>query len=187
MTWFSKRRRSSYENLRARDQARRLGYRVIFTEALLEVAEDGELTESDAYAVARGAAAAVLLYFEEPLLEFMKRRGIFVAASSLLNYLTAFYLAGLGASYFIDPKKGVANYNRYIGTVLDIPEDPKNANVTIQRTSWAIATVFFNQAKSGKQKQAERRVEQRGGSEAGVFRNDQLDFGIFGSLLYALG
>jgi len=188
LSWFDlNKKRASFQNLRARDQARRLGYRVIFTEALLEVAEDGEITKEDSYAIARGAAAATLLYFEEPLLEFLKRRGIFVAASTVLNYLTAFYLAGLGASYLIDGNRGAKNFNKYIGTVLDIPEDPQKSNITMQQTSWAIATIFHNQVKSGRQIQAERRVARRGNKESAVFRNDKLDFGIFNSLIYALG
>lgn len=193
MSWWSrnvKRNKTSFAKLRARDQARRLGYRVIFTEALLEVAEDGELTEEDLGAVARGAAAATLLYYEETILEILKRRGVFVAASSMLNWLTAFYMAGLGASYIIDGKQGIQNFNRFMGHVItdptDIDQASMDAHITAHNVAWAIAVIFHNDVKTGKQEQALRRVENRGGKEAGIFYNDELNFGVFDSFVRAL-
>lgn len=191
MSWWTRKvKRNSYAQLRARDQARRLGYQVIFAEALLEIAEDGELTKEDLGPAARGAAAATLLYYEETVLEILKRRGVFVAASSLLNWLTAFYLAGLSASYLIDGKTGAANFNRFMGHVITNPLNPSQASTDIQITgfniAWATATIFFNDAKSGQQKQAEERVQKRSQKEAGIFKDDQLNFGIFDSFIRAL-
>jgi hypothetical protein len=178
-------KRRKFSLLTGREQFRRIAYKLIAAQAFVEIAEDGKLTKDDLEPAARGLASAALLYLEKPVLQYMAKRGIFLTANAVSNWLTAFYLGGLTASYAIDSEEGISNYNDFVFTAIQ-PWESNNLQVTQDRAVFTIGIIFFNDWKGQAQIEAEQRVEDRGGGEAGIFVDDELDFGFFDSFLRAL-
>jgi hypothetical protein len=174
-----------FGNLTARQQWRRVAYKLLAAQAFVEIVEDSKLTKDDIEPAARGAASAALIWLEEPILRYFKKRGIFLGANVVLNYVTAFYVGGLAASFAIDPEEGIENYNDFVFTAIQ-PWESNNIEVTQMNVAFTIGVIFFNDWKSGAQIEAEQRVEDRGGTEAGIFVDDELNFGLFDSFLRAL-
>ena len=119
----------------ARQQARILGLKFVAVTSFLGIIKDGKVTRKDAPAVATGIISSLMIIFEEPLERFLSKRGIFVAANSLLNQLTYIYLIGLGFSFAIDPEEGIENYNQFIFEAEGLDEKAL-------LFSWSLATLL---------------------------------------------
>lgn len=181
MSWF--RTQNRFSSLTGREQFRRIAYKLLAAQAFVEITEDGQLSKEDLEPAARGLASAALIWLEEPILQYLKKRGLFVGANVVGNWLTAFYLTGLTASYVIDEEEGIANYNDFVFDAIT-PWESNNMEVTQMRVAFSIAIIFFNDWKSQGQIDAEKRIEESN-MEPSIFVESP-DFGIFDSFIRAL-
>ena len=104
-----------------RAAAKGLAHRINILGTTYLVLEDGKITTEDAKPIAWGVLNALVIANEATLFRFANSRGYTAAATQAVSAVGVTYLAGVTASYLIDPEDGVKNFHKFLSMVRDDP------------------------------------------------------------------
>lgn len=100
---------------------RSIGHKINFLGTTYLVLQDGKITTEDGKEIAIGVLNSLLIANEASIVNFANARGYTATASKAVSAVGLTYLAGVGASYLIDPEDGVENFHTFLNMVYDDP------------------------------------------------------------------
>lgn len=104
-----------------RAAAKGLAHRINILGTTYLVLEDGKITTEDAKPIAWGVLNSIIIANEASLFRFANARGYTAMATRAVSVVGVTYIAGVTASYLVDPEDGVKNFHTFLSMVRDDP------------------------------------------------------------------